>query len=375
MKNDRPAPCGTGHSQNLLPVFACQGSHRTEIFSMTNNNRPVTPTGVGAKPWLKMRTDLWDDPRVAATCDALEIDEARVIGGLYRLWSIADAHSVDGHLPGVTVSTVDRKTGIAGFATALASVRWLFISDDGVTIPDFEVHNGQSAKSRAQNSLRQQARRSRKIADSDASRTKRDSNASDTRPQCVTGMTRLDKSREEKNKQEPPPPSDSTSGEPATPEPVGGADALEAVGEELISSGVGDWRRLLDTYGQTGCSAEHALELIEFWKQHQDRFASPVGALHHRMENAHPSIPADERWPGLQTNPKPKAAPEIDIGRYTAAWSKTRPSRRAELARQAQIDLTGFEGQGLRELPATLRNPIVELLAREAGDQPPPSDT
>ncbi|MDA1164273.1 MAG: hypothetical protein O3B13_14350, partial [Planctomycetota bacterium] len=172
----------------------------------------------------------------------------------------------------------------------------------------------------------------------------------------------------------PPPPPAVPDPERSKPESASDAGQWREAEEGLISSGVSRWRALLDSYRQTGCSAEHALELIEFWKRNQDRFDSPVGALHHRLENAHPAIPADERWPGLQTKPKPKPAPDMDIGRYTAAWSKLRPSRRAELARQAQIDLTGFEGQGLRELPARLREPIVKQLALEARNRPPSSD-
>ncbi len=180
------------------------------------------------------------------------------------------------------------------------------------------------------------------------------------------------KSSQSNSRQSPPPPSDRTSGEPAKAEPVDDAAQLEAVGEELISSGVGDWRRLLDTYRETGCSAKHGLELIAFWKRHQDRFDSPIGALHHRMENAHPSIPTDDRWPGLQEKHKPKPAPDIEVGRYAADWSLLRPSRRAELARQAQIDLSGHEGQGLRELPPALQKPIIEILARGAEQKPSP---
>ena len=52
--------------------------------------------------WIKMRTDLWDDPRVAALCDKLGSTEAVVSGGLYRLWTIADQHSVDGLLVAMT---------------------------------------------------------------------------------------------------------------------------------------------------------------------------------------------------------------------------------------------------------------------------------
>jgi hypothetical protein len=104
------------------------------------------------------------------------------------------------------------------------------------------------------------------------------------------------------NTSPPPPPADANAGncKPSKPEPVGNAEGWGEVEEGLIESGISHWRGLLSSYRETGCSVEHALQLIAFWKQHQDRFDSPIGALHHRFENAHPSIPANERWPGLQ---------------------------------------------------------------------------
>lgn len=166
------------------------------------------------------------------------------------------------------------------------------------------------------------------------------------------------------SKTSPPPPPVATNEKRSKSEPIGDSAEWGKVEEELISAGVSHWRGLLCSYRKTGCSAEHARELIGFWKRHQNRFDSPVGALHHRMENAHPSIPAVERWPGLQAKHKPKPAPEIEVGRYTAVWSLLKPSPRAELVRQAQIDLSGHEGQGLRELPPALQKPIIEILAK-----------
>ncbi|HQZ67808.1 MAG TPA: hypothetical protein PLY87_22110, partial [Planctomycetaceae bacterium] len=80
--------------------------------------------------WIKMRTNLWDDPRVASLCDALNSDEARVCGGLFRLWSLADTHSTDGRLQ-YSAAAVNRKVGIEGFAEAMQAVGWL-VSVDGL---------------------------------------------------------------------------------------------------------------------------------------------------------------------------------------------------------------------------------------------------
>lgn len=113
-----------------------------------------------AGDWIKMRNNLWDDPRVSALCDRTASMEASIIGGLYWLWATADQHSDDGLLAGMTVKTLDRKTGISGFGAALVSIGWLEESEAGVTIVRFIEHNGASAKTRAQTAKRVAAMRS-----------------------------------------------------------------------------------------------------------------------------------------------------------------------------------------------------------------------
>ena len=61
---------------------------------------------------IKVRGNLWDDPRVGAVVDATESTEAAVVGALYWLWSTADQHTEDGFMPGLTLRQIDRKTGV-----------------------------------------------------------------------------------------------------------------------------------------------------------------------------------------------------------------------------------------------------------------------
>lgn len=107
-----------------------------------------------AGDWIKMRGNLWDDPRVARLCDMTEQSEAAIVGGLYWLWATADQHSETGVMLGLTCRSIDRKTGIAGFAAALISIGWLADHPEGVRIVGFEDHNGTSAKKRCQTSKR-----------------------------------------------------------------------------------------------------------------------------------------------------------------------------------------------------------------------------
>jgi hypothetical protein len=107
-----------------------------------------------AGDWIKMRGNLWDDPRVARICDRTDQVEAMVIGGLYWLWATADQHTEDGVMPGLTIRQIDRKTGIAGFGNALCAIGWLADHPEGVRIIKFEEHNGSSAKKRCQTAKR-----------------------------------------------------------------------------------------------------------------------------------------------------------------------------------------------------------------------------
>lgn len=112
-----------------------------------------------AGDWIKMRCNLWDDPRVARLCDLTDSGEAAIVGGLYWLWASADQHSEDGMMPGLTARSIDRKTGIPGLGDALAAVGWVEFEDDGALIVRFEEHNGKSAKRRCSESVRKMSAR------------------------------------------------------------------------------------------------------------------------------------------------------------------------------------------------------------------------
>jgi len=101
-----------------------------------------------AGDWIKMRSNLDGDPRVIRIAAELDIPELHAVGLLWKLWSWADQHTVDGNARSVTSSFLDRITCVSGFARAVENVGWLDLSK-GVFLPHFEEHNGQTAKNRA----------------------------------------------------------------------------------------------------------------------------------------------------------------------------------------------------------------------------------
>ena len=125
-----------------------------------------------AGDWIKMRSNLWDDPRVAGICDRTGATEAQVIGALYWLWTTADQHTQDGFLGGLTPKSVNRKTAVEGFAEAMIEVGWLDHGEGGLIIPRFDEHNGSSAKRRASEARRKGSVRKVSASDADKKRTR-----------------------------------------------------------------------------------------------------------------------------------------------------------------------------------------------------------
>lgn len=130
-----------------------------------------------AGDWIKMRGNLWDDPRIAKLCDITDHGEASIIGGLYWLWATADQHTENGIMPGLTVRSIDRKTGIQGFAAALIEIGWLADHPEGVMIIKFEEHNGASAKRRSLDAQRKAGIRKMSASDADTLQTNDGQNA------------------------------------------------------------------------------------------------------------------------------------------------------------------------------------------------------
>lgn len=112
--------------------------------------------------WIKMRIALADDPAVIGIADATGIDEFGVIGRLHRLWGWVDEQSSDGRVGVVTCRWINRFVQCDGFAEAMVSVGWLSIEEGGISFPNFDRHNGKSAKKRALSTLNKQIERSRK---------------------------------------------------------------------------------------------------------------------------------------------------------------------------------------------------------------------
>lgn len=104
--------------------------------------------------WIKIRTNLRDDPRVISIATCLGVHRDLVVGKLVVFWSWADQHTSDGNALSVTLSFLDELVSCPRFSENLQKVGWLAGNDGNISIPNFEEHNGQSAKRRSLTSKR-----------------------------------------------------------------------------------------------------------------------------------------------------------------------------------------------------------------------------
>ncbi len=152
-----------------------------------------------AGEWLKFEKATPDKPEVFAIAAALNMDPDAVVGKLIRVWSWFDTHTVSGNGAGVTSPLLDRISGVTGFVAAMQAVGWIEVTPEGVSLPNFDRHTGETAKGRALTAKR-------------VANHKNKSNAKGNDPIVTTALPREEKRREEKKEQKTAPSGDLLAG-------------------------------------------------------------------------------------------------------------------------------------------------------------------
>lgn len=173
-----------------------------------------------AGDWIKMRTDLYRDPKVCVMADAImesggdlacyinqqlqrdmtvtrNVTRNAVVGALLSVWGVMrhqgkrDGDDLLCH--GVTLRVIDDIADIPGFGYAMESVGWAIGGTDGIVFPAFfhDYNTEPDSKSRSKTAERQQRYRDRK---------KEKSNGNDDVTRNVTVTPREEKRIEEKDK-------------------------------------------------------------------------------------------------------------------------------------------------------------------------------
>lgn len=108
-----------------------------------------------AGEWLKMEACTPEKAEVLMITARMGWDDAdTTVGKLFRVWRWFDQHTLNGNAVSVTSALLDRIIGVSGFCHAMQSVGWLVITEEGISLPNFDRHNGNTAKNRVMTAKR-----------------------------------------------------------------------------------------------------------------------------------------------------------------------------------------------------------------------------
>lgn len=114
-----------------------------------------------AGEWIKFDNSLPEKPETLSITAKMGWDDPDLtVGKLMRLFRWFDQHTTDGNADGVTPTLLDRVLGVTGFTECVATVGWIVVTEDGISLANFDKHNGATAKSRAQGAKRAATHRS-----------------------------------------------------------------------------------------------------------------------------------------------------------------------------------------------------------------------
>lgn len=106
--------------------------------------------------WIKIMTSLRRSPKVMQLGSVLKVDRLKALGAAVDWFCWVDEQCADGSTY-LTPKQLDEVLGIKRMCEALVRVGWACVGDDGlVCVTDFDQHNGETAKTRAQAARRQE---------------------------------------------------------------------------------------------------------------------------------------------------------------------------------------------------------------------------
>lgn len=110
--------------------------------------------------WIKVESDLHRHPKVLAMALRLGVTSVTVVGCSIATWGALDQFGTSGIIEKMGPEALDSMVQTPGFAQAMQAVGWLVIHENGdLEFPDYERHNGPTAKSRAAGQKRVQKHR------------------------------------------------------------------------------------------------------------------------------------------------------------------------------------------------------------------------
>lgn len=101
--------------------------------------------------WIQWVKGLSKRREVIAVATRLNLDRRIVACLCMEFWEWADDETENGFVAGTTPEFVDGLCGQQGFFAALAEQKWVRTTSAGITLLNWDRHNGESSKLRARN--------------------------------------------------------------------------------------------------------------------------------------------------------------------------------------------------------------------------------
>jgi len=104
--------------------------------------------------WIKIETHTPDKTEIRHIARLCGCSRADAFLAFFRVFVWLDEETEDGHVDFFTPDDADEIGGLKGLGEALQEVRWLMFGPTGAIVANWDRHNGQSAKRRAQEAER-----------------------------------------------------------------------------------------------------------------------------------------------------------------------------------------------------------------------------
>jgi hypothetical protein len=98
--------------------------------------------------WIKFEAATFDKAEVWQIASDLGIEPDLVVAKLMRVWLWFDQQTLDGNAPSVTKALLDARCSVTGFCNAMIKAGWMQELDGVICLPNFQRHNGSTAKKR-----------------------------------------------------------------------------------------------------------------------------------------------------------------------------------------------------------------------------------
>lgn len=99
--------------------------------------------------WIKMNKGLVDSEKIVKLAHLLEIDTQKTIGAVFEFWVWMDSITPNGKGVNLSFNYIDKKINIPNFSEKMREIGWISGEEWAIKLPNFEEHNGSTAKRRS----------------------------------------------------------------------------------------------------------------------------------------------------------------------------------------------------------------------------------